>query len=202
MLAAFSGCGSKEQTGAAQQEATDSESALWGEAEAVPFAQKAAALRDSLQSLLQQAEILEENKINIPLQLIGEIEAVVPNPPVALLGALRKKQAEVARARYSQATMQVESVMETYDARCEELVDLVQQVLEAIPDMERYSRANLLALEVLEANRSDFMVRKDYNKYAMEWNALVASQKSQLKKALGMEKAPEPMPYFYGEPVM
>lgn len=196
LCSAFAGCKKDDQ-------AADTPQDNWGtESVAVPLAEQLTTLRDSLESLKRQAYASENEKINTTQLFLEEVANLMPNYDKAQWDRISALRQQVAGSIYTDATLSDLAKMEAYDQICEQMVAQMQEFAEKTPDFSKYSRARELLSDVLRANSHDFVIRKDYNTYARQLNALLESQPDEIKALGAAFSTLAPYPIFYGEAEM
>ncbi|WP_020527863.1 hypothetical protein [Flexithrix dorotheae] len=179
----------------------DIEQDSWEEEEQeLPLNSRVDLLLDSIHSLDKQAIASENEKINTTKLLVEEIKNIIPNYNTALVASIEEKRALVEENLYSKVTMEDESFMVAYDDYCQELMDKIQEFATSTDEFEKYKRAALLSSDILEANHRDFMIRKNYNNYVLEFNVLLEEKGDKIRELGVKYQGLNKFPLFYGDP--
>jgi hypothetical protein len=166
----------------------------------VPLNVQIDQLLSNIDTLQKQAFASEQTKVKSGLMLIDEIKLSLKKYDNSKLTELQTLCKEMETALYNEQTMGNESAMVAYDAATEKFIKALNSFVETTPELSQHARARVLLNEIIQADGSDFMLRKNYNSAVEEYNKLINRKKDDLNglgekyKNLSLKKL------FYGEP--
>lgn len=154
---------------------------------------------DSLRSLKEQAFASEQTKLQDAERMLQQLEQTGAKVPAKAVQQVRQAIADTRKALYDEETMSNEKAMDAYDAATAKLVQSMKDLREKMPDFERYRTAVLYYESVLKADGRDFHLRKDYNQYAEQLNAMLDTSGTEVRRILRTEL--RKVKQFYGDSV-
>lgn len=190
-------CEKKENTSTV---ATDSLLSTSEEAfDKLPLQKQLDILLSRVDSLKNMAFASEQVKIKSGKMLLDEVEISVKNYDFAKLNELRQLHQAMAASVYTEAHISDSTKILAYDAATEKFINKLKEFVEQTPDFMQHARARLLLNEVLQADGSDFMIRKNYDETIYQLNRLIRHHRHRLEELGEKYKQLSPRKTFYGD---
>ena len=158
--------------------------------DSVPILEVTQLLQDSILTIRDRALRAEQEKFSNVTVFIDELKnSIGSSEAMAYASQLQLFLDTAQQHTYDTTTMGDLRAMETYDQFSLNLVNIMIDTRQAIPELENHKRATLAHDDFIDLDEADFELRKQFNEYAMAYNYLVTK--------FGLAK--ERYPLFYGE---
>ena len=146
-------------------------------------------MTDSLENLFASALLSEHKKMETLEKMMDELEYVMLKPPVAQLKKIQQILKSMQKNLYSEADFYKKDKMLRYDSLTTLVVNLVQDLATELPNFKGYTRAFMFYKELIDADKRDLYLRRDYNLYAQKYNQFLKETYPKLVQAN----------FFYGD---
>ena len=192
---------SEEDQELAQQEA------LWEKAtenmpdtDTLPLPDKLTMLNDSVNVTWNRLLSAEREKDDMLQKFVREARFIEGFNGKEMIDKLETERKALLKLRYDAKTMQSAKTMDAYDKKLAEIQQLVKQIKENNPELERYPIPYSVITYFSELDNTDFLLRKNYTDYASQLNELLMVKKDEIPTLGEQFVKIKPAPKFeYGD---
>ncbi len=181
--------------------------ALWEKAtenmpdsDTLALPQKLTMLNDSVLVTWNRLLSAEREKDDMLQKFVREAQYIEGFNGKEMIDKLETERKALLKLRYDNKTMQSAKTMDAYDKKLVEIQNLVKQIKENNPEIERYPIPFSVITYFAELDNTDFLLRKDYTDYAGQLNELLMVKKDEIPTLGEQFVKIKPAPKFeYGD---
>ncbi|AFM05658.1 hypothetical protein Fleli_3329 [Bernardetia litoralis DSM 6794] len=189
------------------QKMAEEEEAIWQESiknmpdeDTLALPEKLTMLNDSVAVTWNRLLSAEREKNDMLQKFVREARFVEGFNGKELIDKLETERKLLLKLRYDDKTMQNAETMDAYDKKLVEIQNLIKQIKESNPELERYPIPYSVITYFSELDNTDFLLRKHYADYASQLNELLKNKKDEIptlgEQFVKIKPAPE---FEYGE---